>query len=1305
VPDIYRAVEVFGDAPRYGSGCMVTPSLLLTARHLFGDHDDAEIQVRDREGRSATARPLWRGTEQDLALLRVEGFQADGLEPLRVGRLPAWDGDAREFAMFGWPRAGASQLPDGTWDRAPVEAVGTLRPRELTAGRLIRLRPDDRHPQLSDGSWWEGISGAAVFVAGALIGIEVSQPRKEIPDYLAAQPLVGDHPDQQRLLEVLAAEGVGVVPALGPGDAALRAYLEKLNRRLGAPPKWFPERLRQAGDTVERLYQQPTLESSSPSSKGPLRALGEVADDSSLVLLEGPAGCGKSWTLEAHARELAGAALARAEAEAGDRTAPLDLPVWCRLDDIPAGQSASQLLKTAIERVAGEDAPPLASKLLGAEVRWQLLVDGVDEASEESKKALDWIVSELLAGSGPLARIVVATRPAEFEVSSGPRIESLQLAGIDARTQRALVGAWFDGHPTQVDAVLVLADHWRLREAFHTPLVLALTCVVTEECEEGQPLLHTSADVFRATAETLIGGDHHAGALKPVSAAAQRAERRTMAAAMELAAQLFTSAGYQPSLPLVAVEGIDAAALDACIDTGLMSLRADGGVDFANRSIAAYLAAQHHAAQGSWEGELATVWESEAIAEVMGYVPHALAALLLPAASPASAERWFVAAEELTAGGDPGFLLMHTACRALSFLAPESLPDVKDRWARRLEAHVLAGIDPRAADGLVTLAPAELARIAAGAETEERIWFALILANVGDERGFELLDDAFLGGLEDNVALAVLEWFARRGTTVGLQRVRSQAESAPSVYRRLVASLILTRWDVEGAEELLAASLREETEPSWLTPVAAAVLADRDNEVGYKTLRQMLESSDPELELRAIIWWPEEDSEGEEQLAPEAAERLKRLAAAGSAQDADHKTMEVAIVASFVRSALAVERGTAAEREAAITDFVRIAELPDPGRDALYEKRDQLPVAAAVMVAELDREAVMPILEAQAKVSSARGFTATVCLFRIDPDRGARMLLRLSSDPEARSEDRVGAFRILEVEGRPEAKQAGNAVAGLDEDDLDFVSAASAQKKASDRLAFFFGAVGDFLSEPSEALEGHVDAFRDLPEVRPSDGIWRDGTDYLFRSIDGDPGISVELFEKFDLGSEVDRLALAISIPVIDNQAGRSYMAMQASLRSPSDDWLLAMARWSVLDFAGSFRDHDPSAAAVLEMPIRRMHEILPGLLDWAAIAWQDEGWTVGRCLPIVMDHLTSRAMLEMAHHHQGPILRDTLRGLLGVEPMAGLSDPDLRACVSLACDEAMATVLEGRTEPAVVARREELLARAASLACAHASN
>ncbi|MFG1766931.1 hypothetical protein ACGFIH_26660 [Micromonospora parva] len=129
----------------------------------------------------------------DLAILRLTNPSALPESMVPIQALPT-DADAArvDFTMYGWPRAGDIAGGPEMFRREPVQVYGEIRLAEFAGSKsgLLRLRPDERYPSLDDGSYWQGMSGAAVFCHHAVVAVQVSQPQQSLPGYLSARPLL-----------------------------------------------------------------------------------------------------------------------------------------------------------------------------------------------------------------------------------------------------------------------------------------------------------------------------------------------------------------------------------------------------------------------------------------------------------------------------------------------------------------------------------------------------------------------------------------------------------------------------------------------------------------------------------------------------------------------------------------------------------------------------------------------------------------------------------------------------------------------------------------------------------------------------------------------------------------------------------------------------------------------------------------------------------------------------------------------------------------------------------------------------------
>ncbi|MGI8330842.1 S1 family peptidase [Actinomadura scrupuli] len=167
-----NAERTFGS----GSGYLIGPSLVLTARHVLVDEDDRPWERVDvRIGVPADgppqhvkgARMCWhRG---DVALLEIDPGPAPG-PAVQWGRpittMPL------DYRGLGFPSfAGRYE-----GDRGVEELQGVIQPLSFGAGPTGRLYALDQSAFPDDRSDWGGASGAAVFHGRLLIGVLVLSP-------------------------------------------------------------------------------------------------------------------------------------------------------------------------------------------------------------------------------------------------------------------------------------------------------------------------------------------------------------------------------------------------------------------------------------------------------------------------------------------------------------------------------------------------------------------------------------------------------------------------------------------------------------------------------------------------------------------------------------------------------------------------------------------------------------------------------------------------------------------------------------------------------------------------------------------------------------------------------------------------------------------------------------------------------------------------------------------------------------------------------------------------------------------------
>lgn len=200
-----RAVQILTTrrtgAGRRGSGYRVTADVVLTAAHVVGDAVSVQVRFVTADGgvRETAGEPVWANPAADVALLRIAGGPGAGgpyateVSPVRFARVTrAVDCEALGFPRFRLRRGVASPGSDVlTSYRDTHHALGLADPlSSLRRGTLeiARLQAPARDPD-PQRSPWEGMSGAAVWSGGCLIGIITEDQPSDGLGALTASPV------------------------------------------------------------------------------------------------------------------------------------------------------------------------------------------------------------------------------------------------------------------------------------------------------------------------------------------------------------------------------------------------------------------------------------------------------------------------------------------------------------------------------------------------------------------------------------------------------------------------------------------------------------------------------------------------------------------------------------------------------------------------------------------------------------------------------------------------------------------------------------------------------------------------------------------------------------------------------------------------------------------------------------------------------------------------------------------------------------------------------------------------------------
>jgi hypothetical protein len=187
--------ELHSGGPRglHGSGYLLAPGLLLTARHVVDGLEEPRVRLiePDEDGLPAdigdwqSARVAWTGDDIDLALLTPLSGQPSFRESIGALTIARLGGRvAVRVDALGFPRA---LLTPKHSDTLHLEA--TVNPWSNIRGEALLLDVGTTRPAAADG--WKGMSGAAVFGGDRLVGVIEAVPGQLDASTLRATPAHG----------------------------------------------------------------------------------------------------------------------------------------------------------------------------------------------------------------------------------------------------------------------------------------------------------------------------------------------------------------------------------------------------------------------------------------------------------------------------------------------------------------------------------------------------------------------------------------------------------------------------------------------------------------------------------------------------------------------------------------------------------------------------------------------------------------------------------------------------------------------------------------------------------------------------------------------------------------------------------------------------------------------------------------------------------------------------------------------------------------------------------------------------------
>lgn len=199
--DPRRAVQVIttrgAGAGRRGSGYQVTGDMVLTAAHVVGDAVSVQVRFLAENGEAAETpgESVWIDSTVDIALLKIAsgpgtgGLSAVEVSPTRFARLTGPVAcEALGFPRFRLRPDTASPDRDASASyRDSHHARGDATPWSyLRAGSLEVCVGAPEYDPVRGRSPWEGMSGAAVWSGGCVIGVVSEHHRSDGLGRLAA---------------------------------------------------------------------------------------------------------------------------------------------------------------------------------------------------------------------------------------------------------------------------------------------------------------------------------------------------------------------------------------------------------------------------------------------------------------------------------------------------------------------------------------------------------------------------------------------------------------------------------------------------------------------------------------------------------------------------------------------------------------------------------------------------------------------------------------------------------------------------------------------------------------------------------------------------------------------------------------------------------------------------------------------------------------------------------------------------------------------------------------------------------------
>jgi hypothetical protein len=485
-----------------GTGYLLTPSLILTAAHVVAGASSAWVRFEARTGNEwrADVDDMWCDEDLDVALLSIEPRDGMTVRPVAFGRLGAFDNQV-PFSTVGFPRFKVRK--DDTKYRDSAHVTGKIAPLSNRKEGTLELSIDVPEPSAGgDRSPWEGMSGAAVFCGGRIVGIVAKHHPLDGPGKLAANRVeqwlaspVGD-----RLRELL---GAAIVPATSDDlpDVAQPRWSRDLTRSLQS---WAEaEMLANSGQPYQLVDEgvpeltRSYVERSGVESSGERTSVADVLSRYRHVLVEAPAGIGKSSLTYHMARK--SAIILQASLRSSrlpDETEYIAVRVPAR--DLAVNRPLPDAIVSSVsDRLGLYQSENMAIDQFGAVtpggLPWLIMVDGLDEIidGEKWRKVVAAIAADMTRAESPY-RWLITTRPVPGHgldaLRQVPGVASYTLEVFDDNELYEMARAWLhdyssDNTEYHIEEFIDQAKS-NLHELVRVPLLAAVALLLYRRSAE-----------------------------------------------------------------------------------------------------------------------------------------------------------------------------------------------------------------------------------------------------------------------------------------------------------------------------------------------------------------------------------------------------------------------------------------------------------------------------------------------------------------------------------------------------------------------------------------------------------------------------------------------------------------------------------------------------------------------------------------------------------------------------------------------------------------------------------------------------